>query len=154
MKRSKRLIILLGVLVVACAATFGVMRYEERKEQIKNSDEIILELPSDTVQALSWEYESESLSFHRDDKWLYDEDEAFPIDEEKIEKLLSQFNAFGASFIIEEVEDYGQYGLKNPTCTISLTAGDQSYEILLGDYSKMDSQRYVSIGDGKDGPDR
>lgn len=148
MKRSKRLIILLGVLVVACAATFGVMRYEERKEQIKNSDEIILELPSDTVQALSWEYESESLSFHRDDKWLYDEDEAFPVDEEKIGELLSQFNAFGASFIIEEVEDYGQYGLKNPTCTISLTAGDQSYEILLGDYSKMDSQRYVSIGDG------
>jgi hypothetical protein len=46
------------------------------------------------------------------------------------------------------VEDYGQYGLDDPACTISLSTGEESYEINLGDFSKMDSQRYVSIGDG------
>ena len=53
-----------------------------------------------------------------------------------------------ASFIIEEVEDYGQYGLEDPTCTINLSTDEKSYEIKLGDYSIMDSQRYISIGDG------
>lgn len=48
MSRSKKLYLLLGVLAEACIATFAVMRYEERKEQIRNSDEIILELPSDS----------------------------------------------------------------------------------------------------------
>lgn len=148
MKRSKRILILLGIFIVACTATFGVMQYEERKEQIKNSDEIILELAGDSVQSLSWSYEGDTLAFHRDEKWLYDEDETFPVDEKKIGELLEQFQAFGASFIIEEVEDYEQYGLDDPTCTINLTTEEQSYEILLGDYSKMDSQRYVSIGDG------
>ena len=44
MKRYKRLYLLLGVLAVACIATFGVLRFEEHQEQIKNSDEIILKV--------------------------------------------------------------------------------------------------------------
>lgn len=148
MKRSKKIYILLGVLAVACIATFVVIRREDHKEQIKNSGEIILELPADSVQSLSWKYKSETLAFHRDEKWLYDKDEAFPVNEEKINELLNQFQAFGASFVIEEVEDYGQYGLDDPVCTIHLATKDKSYEILLGNYSKMDSERYVSIGNG------
>lgn len=148
MKRSKRIYILLGVLSVSCMATMGVMRWEEKKEEIKNSDEIILALSSDQVTSISWELESETLAFHKGDRWLYNEDEAFPVDEEKIGGLLEQFQEFGAAFVIEEVEDYGQYGLDDPVCTIRLGTGEQSYEILLGSYSSMDSQRYVSLGDG------
>lgn len=148
MKRSKRIYILLGVLAVSCMATLGVMKWEEEKEKIKNSDEIILALSGDQIQTLSWEYESVKLAFYKDEKWFYDEDEAFPVDEEKIGGLLEQFQEFGAAFVIEEVEDYGQYGLDDPACTICLGTGEQSYEILLGSYSSMDSQRYVSIGDG------
>ena len=91
MKRYKRLYLLLGVLAVACIATFGVLRFEEHQEQIKNSDEIILKVPSDTVTSLSWEYQEESLSFQKEELWLYDEDEAFPLSEEKIYGLLAQF---------------------------------------------------------------
>ena len=56
MSRSKKIYILLGVLLLVCLAVFGVGRYEERKERIKNSDEIILEVPGDDVISLSWEY--------------------------------------------------------------------------------------------------
>ena len=148
MNRSKKLYILLGVLAVACAATFAVMQMEERKEQIKETGEIILELPTESVQSLSWEYSENSLAFHKGEVWLYDEDENFPVSEEKINGLLEQFQSFGAAFIIEDVEDFGQYGLDDPICTISLSTAEQTYEVKLGDYSKMDSQRYVSIGDG------
>lgn len=152
MSRSKKIYALLGVLLVVCLAVFGVSKYEERKEQIKNSDEIILEIAGDEVTSLSWEYKGESgeeaLAFHKEEKWTYDEDEAFPVDEEKIAGLLEQFEQFGVSFMIENVEDFGQYGLDDPVCTIKLEAGDKAYEIQLGDYSAMDSERYVSIGDG------
>lgn len=148
MKRYKRIGILFGVLLVACGITFAVSRYEEQKELIQNSDEIILELPSDSIQSISWDYDSQSLAFHRDDTWLYDEDETFPVDEEKIDQLLAPFQSFGVSFIIEDVEDYGQYGLDDPVCTIQLETEDETYEIQLGDYSTMDEERYVSIGDG------
>ena len=148
MKRSRRLVILLGLLLATCAATFGVIRYEEHKEVIRNSDAIVLEIDSDAVQTLSWEYGAETLAFHKEDTWLYDGDAAFPVDEEKIQERLELFRAFGVSFIIEDVEDYGQYGLDKPICTICLSTADETWEILLGNYSSMDSQRYVSVGDG------
>lgn len=148
MNRSKKLIVLLAVLIVACVVTIAVMQHEEHKERIRNSDEIILELPGDSIQSLSWEYQSNTLSLHKGETWLYDDDEAFPVDGKKVSKMLEQFQSFGVSFVIEDVEDYGQYGLSDPTCTIRLATADASYEIKLGGYSTMDSQRYVSIGDG------
>lgn len=148
MKRHKKIYILLIILVLTSIATYAVRQYEEHREKIKDKEEIILKIPTDSVKYLSWEYDSENLSFYKDEKWYYDGDEAFPVDEEKIDELLEIFEEFKAYFIIEEVVDYGQYGLDDPTCTISLITNEDTYEILVGDYSIMDSQRYVSIGDG------
>ncbi len=151
MKKSKRLVALLGVLAVLCIATFALTQYEEKQEEIKNSDETILAIPTDTVTALSWNYgdDASSLAFHKaEEGWLYDADEVFPVSEEKINGILSHFEDFGVTFIIESVEDYSQYGLDKPECTIQLTAGEKVYDVKLGNFSAMDEQRYVDIGDG------
>ena len=238
MRRGKTLAVLLGVLAAACGAAFAVSRIEVQKEQIQTSGETVLQIAAEEVQSLSWTYEGETLSFHKDGTWLYDGDESFPVDEHKINALLEEFESFGAAFVIEDVEDYAQYGLDDPLCTIEIRvasdeAGTEStaqatseastesatqeaneasteeatqeaaeasteatskasmesmtqevgeasteeatqeaneasteetmqeaaetsteegvrvYEIKLGDYSQMDGQRYVSIGDGK-----
>ena len=148
MKRTKKLGILLGVLVFACVATFGVTKYENKKEQIKNSGEIILSIPADTVTAFSWEYNGQEFSFHKDESWLYDADEAFPVDEQVMENLLGLYSDFSAAFVIENVEDYAQYGLDNPECTINISTDDENYQIVLGNYSNIDQQRYAFLGDG------
>ena len=149
MKRYKRIGILLLALVVVCAVTFAVSRYEEYKEQISVSGQVVLEIPVQSVQTLSWEYNDQSFSFQKgEDGWSYDADSAFPVDEGEIEALLAPFEALSAAFIIEDVEDYGQYGLSDPICTITLSDGEQTWEITLGDFSAMDSQRYLSLGDG------
>lgn len=150
MKRFKKLGILLGILAVFCIATFALTHYEEKQEQIKNSDAVILEILSDSVRSLSWSYKEEgSLSFHKDGEiWLYDADEAFPVSEEKVLDILAHFESFGVSFMIEDVEDYSQYGLEDPECTFSIGTEDTTYEIKLGSFSKMDEQRYLDIGDG------
>lgn len=149
MKRYKRLIALLAVLAVFCIATLVVTQFEQKQEQIKNSDAIVLEIPNDTVEVLSWEFDEDGLAFHKGENgWLYDDDEAFPVSEKAITDILSHFEAFGVSFIIENVEDYSQYGLEDPECIIHLSTAGESYDIKLGSYSKMDEQRYVDIGDG------
>ena len=149
MRKATKLYALLGVLLVVCIAAFAISRYEEKKEQIKNSGEVILEIPTESVTALSWTNESGTFSFTKDETWVYDEDNAFPVDEEKINDLLEQFTSLAAAFAIDDVEDFAQYGLDEPICTIHITAGEESYTVELGDFSKMDEQRYVSIGDGK-----
>lgn len=149
MQRIKRLKILALIFVVLCAATLAVTKYEEKKEEIQASDTVIFEVSQDDVEAFAFETTGTSLAFHKEaDQWYYDEDSDFPVDNEKIEEILAHFEAFGVHFIIENVEDYSQYGLNQPETTITLTTADDSYEIHLGLYSTMDSQRYIDIGDG------
>lgn len=140
---------LLAVFAVVSITAVLVSRHEEKVEQIKNSGKTILSIPTDTVTALSWTNEDGMFSFTKGDTWTYDGDSAFPVDEGKINDLLAQFEDFAAAFAIDDVEDYAQYGLTEPICTISITAGEETYTVQLGDFSKMDEQRYVSIGDGK-----
>lgn len=150
MRKKKNLYIMLGVLVVICIAAFAVSRHEEKKEQIKNSGEVVLEISTEDVTALSWTNENGTFSFTKgEDTWSYDEDEAFPVDTEKIDHLLELFQSFTASFVIDDVEDYSQYGLEDPAYTIEITTADGTTSIQLGDFSKMDQQRYFSMGDGK-----
>ena len=83
------------------------MQMEERKEQIKETGEIILELPSESVEVLSWECAGNSFTFHRDGIWLYNEDENFPVSEEKVNELLEQF-----SISLCEVDIIGAVGIR------------------------------------------
>ena len=148
MKKAKKLYLLLGVFAALCLLIFVVSRQEEQKENIQNREETVLNIKPEDVTKLSWETETGKLAFHKKDSWLYDEDKNFPVDEEKIEELLKLFEKLEASFVIEEVEDYGQYGLEKPIGTIQIQTKEKDYKVKLGDYSKMDSQRYVSVDDG------
>ena len=56
-KRSKHLAILGGVLAVSCLLTLFLMDMEQKKEDIRASGEVILELPAEQITALSWSSE-------------------------------------------------------------------------------------------------
>lgn len=154
MTRKTRLVVLAGVLVVTAGAAVAMSLSQQAREDIRESGEVVFELPADDVTAVEWTYTDDensriSLAFHRDgDEWLYDGDEAFPVDSERIMELLDQFMELRAAFVIEDVTDTAQYGLEEPVCTIAIAAGETDYEILVGDYSEMDSQRYLSLGNG------
>lgn len=150
MKRFQKLGLLVAVLAAVSAATLALGRYEQTQEKIQTSEDVILQIPADTVTAISWRYADDTgLSFHKEnDTWCYDENAAFPVSQEEMNQILSHFEDFGAAFCIEDVTDYSQYGLDKPACTLAITTGEEIREVKLGDFSKMDSQRYVDVGDG------
>ena len=149
MKRSKKLCILLGILIAVCLAALAAMLSEEKKEEIKTSGETVLSVESAKVTALCWEQDGTTWSFRRgDDGWQYDDDAEFPVSDSAMDALLEPFRSLSAAFTIENAEDLGRYGLDEPTCTITLTTDDETYTVKLGDHSTMDSQRYMDIGDG------
>lgn len=148
MHRSKRLLILVGVLAVVCAAAFLATRVQEQQEQVEASGETVLAIDAGNVASLAWTSGEAEYAFHKDGTWIYDADEAFPVNAEALEELLAPFSSFNAAFVIRDVTDYAQYGLEEPECTIEIGTADASYTIALGDMSAMDDQRYVSIGDG------
>lgn len=148
MNKAKRLYALLGVLVVLCAAAFIVSRHENKKEEICASGETVFTLSPADVTALEWERGGATLAFSKgeDGAWHYDGDEDFPVDADKINERLALFEAFNAAFTIENADDLAPYGLDAPECTVRLTTGEGVIKVTMGDYSKMDAQRYVSFG--------
>lgn len=148
MHRSKRLLILVGVLAVVCAAAFLATRVQEQQEQVEASGETVLAIDAGNVASLAWTSGEAEYAFHKDETWIYDADEAFPVSAEALEELFAPFSSFNAAFVIRDVTDYAQYGLEEPECTIEIGTAEASYTIALGDMSAMDDQRYVSIGDG------
>ena len=150
MARSKRLLILVAVLAVACLAAFLALHWQERQEQIQTSGEAVLTISADSVRSLAWTRGETSLSFTRDEdgNWSYDADEAFPVDPAAMAELLAPFDPFSAAFVIEEAEDESQYGLDSPECSITIATEEETWEIRLGTTSAVDGQRYVSFGTG------
>ena len=149
MKRQKNLLILGGVLVALCAVIAIVSGVEKHIDKISTVSEDIVNIDADALTQISWTADSKTLTFVKgDDGWTQSGDDAFPVDQEKISDLLEHFAPLTASFVIEDVEDFGQYGLDDPTATATLTTADGDTMLQLGTYSTMDSKRYVTLGDG------
>ena len=149
MKRRKKLWIMAALLGVVLIVTVSVALIGQKMEKIQASGAPILEIPVDSVTGLSWDYNGETLAFTKDEEgWHYEGDEEFPVSAYALESMAAPFERFSAAFRIDEVEDYGQYGLEQPVVTIGITAGDQDYTVRVGAFSQMDQQRYVDIGDG------
>lgn len=148
MKRQRKLLTMFVVLLVTCIAAYAAISYEEHKEQIKTTGEILIDMESESFTSLSWEYDSQEFSFTKGEKWIYDFDENFPVDEEKLLGCVDLFDELSSSFMIEIPEDLSVYGLDDPICTIQWIANGTSYKMTVGNYSSMDEERYVSIGDG------
>ncbi len=152
MKRTKTLAILGIVLVAMCAAIAIVKGVEQHIDSINTIDEEIVTLDTTTISEVSWEYGEASLDFVKtDDVWISTDDETFPVDQDYMYDFLDNFSSVHASFIIDDVEDYDQYGLETPEATLTFTFEDEETEALtisFGAFSTMDSKRYISIGNG------
>ncbi|MCD8375810.1 MAG: DUF4340 domain-containing protein [Oscillospiraceae bacterium] len=149
MKRGKKLGVLLLALAVLCGAAVLISQLTKDSAQATEEDEAvtILEVDSSQVTQLSWTY-TESLSFTYDgENWTYTEDEDFPLDESCLEDMLDALNGLAASKTIENVEDYEQYGLEDPACTVTVE-GESQVVLKIGDESSSGESLYVSLGDG------
>ena len=65
-----------------------------------------------------------------------------------MDEFFANFESVHASFIINDVEDYSQYGLDSPTATLTVKAGDEETNLKFGTFSTMDSKRYVENDEG------
>ena len=149
MKRTKQLTILLLVLAALCLAIVIFTSLERHIDSISATSEEILALSEEDLTGVSWTTGETTLQFTRaDGVWQDAEDADFPVDQDKMSELLAHFASVTASFIIEDVEDFTQYGLASPTGTVTLTTADGDTVLQLGDYSTMDSKRYVTLGTG------
>lgn len=156
MKKQKiQFIVLLIVLAVLVAATFGMKWYNKNKEEEKTAEEeaatiYISNVDTDSITAFSYEVNQVTYSFTKDgDTWTYDGDTSIDIDEDAINTMLDTFSSLTATDEIT-YDDLSDFGLDNPTDLVTFTTEDGSTSIYVGNKNDMLGSYYVMTGeDGK-----
>lgn len=151
-KKSVNLITAVGVLVVLSGAYVGVKAYVAKQEAAdaesaeKENPEII-SIASADVKSIKFVIDKKEVTFEKDgDSWVKSDETGFPVDQDKIDTLVSSLNSIKAERTLENVEDASEYELDQPENTITVTTEDgETTVIQLGMENDSTSQEYIDL---------
>ncbi len=154
MKRNKKLLILVGVLVLCIAAYAIVSAVAEKNEQKNTSSDTtsvtVTNFASSDVALLRWSFEGEDHSLSLTDSlWLNDADKNFPVKQSFATTMCTQIANITASRKLENVEDFAEYGLDEPVVSASImtsTGGELSF--VFGDTNAVSGECYMQFSEG------
>ena len=150
MKKTGKLCLLLSVLAVLTAGIFlakniTASTVSKTEAAVEEKEAIVLSFLPENTDAFSCTYAGETLSFVKlDAGWALAGEEAFPLCQSSIEKMLSCLSGISAEKAIPSPDELSAYGLEDPEC--SVTVGEKT--LSFGDKQDMDGYTYITPGDG------
>ena len=150
MKRGMKLALLCLALLALIGGTLLARRLTAKIDApLKESAHTLYTLDYDALTELSWTEAGETLTLSRDeDGWHFEGDPALPLSAAKAESLAGALSEITALKTVEKPEALSVYGLEEPSCVITVTAGEEK-SFLIGSEESMDGYSYLSDGDGK-----
>lgn len=146
MRRSVKLLILLGCLVGVCLATWWSKAHFATDPNITPMEKGIEIFSIGDASSVSWTYNGNTITFEIDNEtWIYPEDPGYVLNNVYKSDLTEQLTSLRARKIIEDPDAPAEYGLDTPLCTV--TAGDRVLHF--GEEAPVGGLRYASVGDGK-----
>ena len=151
-KKSVNLITAVGVLVVLSGAYVGVKAYVAKQEaadteSAEEENPEIISIASADVKSIKFVIDKKEVTFEKDgDSWVKSDETDFPVDQDKIDTLVSSLNSIKAERTLENVEDASEYELDQPDNTITVTTEDgETTVIQLGMENDSTSQEYIDL---------
>ena len=151
-KKSVNLITAVGVLVVLSGAYVGVKAYVAKQdaaesESAEEENSEIVSIASADVKSIKFVIDKKEVTFEKDgDSWVKSDETDFPVDQDKIDTLVSSLNSITAERTLEDVEDASEYELDQPENTITVTTEDEETTVIrLGMENDATSQEYIDL---------
>ena len=151
-KKSVNLITAVGVLVVLSGAYVGVKAYVAKQEaadteSAEEENPEIISIASADVKSIKFVIDKKEVTFEKNgDSWVKSDETDFPVDQDKIDTLVSALNSIKAERTLENVEDASEYELDQPDNTITVTTEDgETTVIQLGMENDSTSQEYIDL---------
>ena len=151
-KKSVNLITAVGVLVVLSGAYVGVKAYVAKQdaaesESAEKENSEIVSIASADVKSIKFVIDKKEVTFEKDeDSWVKSDETDFPVDQDKIDTLVSSLNSITAERTLKDVEDASEYELDQPENTITVTTEDgETTVIRLGMENDATSQEYIDL---------
>ncbi len=155
MKKKNGLIYGAAALALLCAVYVGVGQYMDRSQKkTENKEEASKVYMTDVSDVLSVSYDRDGkeLSFtKKDGTWIYDQDDKFPVKQEKMDGIANTVSKLEAVRKLEGGDGFGAYGLDQPIRTVTVTAADNKKSVILLGNATEDGDYYAAL-QGEDTP--
>ena len=153
-KKSMNLITAVAVLVVLSGAYVGVKTYVAKQEEKENAEDEeektqVFSISSEDVQSIKFVIDKKEVTFEKNnDEWVKSDERDFPVDQDKLIEAIGSLNNVEADRVLDNVTDTTEYGLDDPTNTITITDKDGKETVLhVGMENASTSQYYVENGE-------
>lgn len=153
-KKSMNLITAVAVLVVLSGAYVGVKTYVAKQEEKENAEEEeektqVFSISSEDVHSIKFVIDKKEVTFEKNnDEWVKSDERDFPVDQDKLIEAIGSLNNVEADRVLDNVTDTTEYGLDDPTNTITITDKDGKETVLhVGMENASTSQYYVENGE-------
>lgn len=154
MNKSKKIqLIIVCVIFLIILASYLGFKYHMNHLPVDDSQEevgiTVTNIDTSLITEIGIITEEETLNLQKDgETWKCPEDDAFSVDEDKLQAFLDAAGNISSELLIEDVTDMEQYGLENPAISISLQWDSNLYTIKIGDQNTIDGgYYYLSIND-------
>ena len=151
-KKSVSLITAVGVLVILSGAYVGVTAYVAKQDSAEAESEEeekteIVSIASADVKSIKFIIDKKEVTFEKEgESWVKSDEAEFPVDQDKIDTLVSSLNSVTAERTLEDVKDPSEYELNEPENTITVTTENgETTVIQLGMENESTSQEYIDL---------
>lgn len=149
-KKTVKMVSAVVVLGVLCGAYLGVKSYTDRLEQQEAESQTeetteVFSVDSSEVVSIKFLIDKKEVVFKKDgENWVKEDETEFPVDQDTITSAVSTISSVTAGRVLTDVESTAEYGLDNPTNTITVTTEDGEETVLkIGSENESVSQYYV-----------
>lgn len=157
MKKQKiQMFVIVVILLLCVVAYFVATQYTKKQEQRDKDSETqgqvnLTIADPDEVDAFSYIADDTTYSYTKSgDTWTCENDTSLKMDADSIASLLDNLKKVTAAEAIADYDSISDYGLDQPQNTITVTCGDETTTIDIGDYNEMLQEYYVKVsGDDK-----
>ena len=149
-KKTIRLAAGIGVMLLLFGVWFGLRKINEdsaKKQEAEDAPEAVLNLADEEVTAISFQVGDEEKTFlKKEDGWELESDQTFPVNESRIEELISAFCPLSAVRTIEDALSIDNYGLDQPKNVFTLKTSDGTEHILtIGEENEGTGDQYAML---------
>jgi hypothetical protein len=151
-KRGKKLLLLLLGLAAAVGAWVLVTKLTPDEEEAETSAAALVSVSADDIITLSWTANDMTINLERlENGWVNADDAAFPVDQEKVSKLLGAVSDAKSNRTLAGVQDFSQYGLDKPAMEIAAGYRNGGRNVFdLGNKNTVTDDYYLRLDGGAD----
>lgn len=145
-KQRIQLIVLIVVLIALAGGYFGLKQYNKAQSEkpAEPAGEAIVNVSLDDIIKLSYDYEENSYEYDKaDGTWYYTPNHDLNLTQYRLENMAEKLAGLTALETINDVTDMSQYGLDDPSRTLSFETAGESFIFNVGDYNEIAGVYYI-----------